>query len=64
MRGPLALTKKYNAWADRRLIDLFERFATTCFTEYGSKVKYWLTFNEVNNVLRLPYLAAGILVPQ
>ncbi len=61
--SPLALTKKYNAWADRRLIDLFERFATTCFTEYGSKVKYWLTFNEVNNVLRLPYLAAGILVP-
>ena len=58
--SPLALTKKYNAWMDRRLIELFERFARTCFTEYGSKVKYWLTFNEINNIMKAPFLAAGI----
>lgn len=59
--SPLELTRRYNGWADRRLVELFDRFARTCFAEYGSKVTYWLTFNEVNNVLRLPFLAAGVV---
>ncbi|WP_368270946.1 glycoside hydrolase family 1 protein [Enterocloster lavalensis] len=58
--SPLALTKKYNGWADRRLIGLFEKYARTIFTRYRDKVKYWMTFNEINNVIRLPYLAAGV----
>lgn len=58
--SPLALTKKYNGWADRRLIGLFERYAETIFRRYRGKVKYWMTFNEINNVIRLPYLAAGV----
>ena len=45
---PLALTEKYNGWADRRLIKLFERYARTVFQRYKGKVKYWLTFNEIN----------------
>ena len=38
--SPLALTKKYNGWADRRLIGLFEKYARTIFTRYRDKVKY------------------------
>ncbi len=59
---PLALTEKYNGWADRRLIDLFERYARTVFQRYKGKVKYWLTFNEINCAC-LPlgnYMALGI----
>lgn len=59
---PLALTEKYNGWADRRLIDLFERYARTVFRRYRGKVKYWLTFNEINCAC-LPlgnYMALGI----
>ena len=52
--SPLALTKKYNGWADRRLIGLFGKYARTIFTRYRDKVKYWMTFNEINNVIRLP----------
>lgn len=58
--SPLALTKKYNGWADRRLIGLFEKYSRTIFERYKTKVKYWMTFNEINNVLRIPYLAAGV----
>ena len=57
---PLALTKKYNGWANRKLIDLFDRYARTCFENFGDQVRYWLTFNEVNNMLKAPYLAAAI----
>ncbi|MEE3488501.1 MAG: 6-phospho-beta-glucosidase [Bulleidia sp.] len=45
---PLYLTEKYNGWADRRVIDLFVKYACTVFTRYKDKVKYWLTFNEIN----------------
>ncbi|WP_124067230.1 glycoside hydrolase family 1 protein [Clostridium sp. E02] len=58
--SPLELTKKYNGWADRRLIGLFEKYSKVLFERYKDKVKYWMTFNEINNVMRLPYLAAGV----
>ena len=45
---PLHLTEKYNGWADRHVIDLFEKYVRTVVTRYRGKVKYWLTFNEIN----------------
>ena len=45
---PFALTEKYNGWASRELIDLYVRYCETIFTRYKDKVKYWLTFNEIN----------------
>ncbi len=57
---PLALTKKYNSWASREMIDIFDKFARACFENFGDQVKYWLTFNEINNIFKAPYLAAGM----
>ena len=45
---PFALTKKMNGWASRECIDLFVKYAKTLFRHYKGKVKYWLTFNEIN----------------
>lgn len=45
---PLNLTNKYNGWADRRVIDLFVKYAKTVFAYYKEDVRYWLTFNEIN----------------
>lgn len=45
---PFALTEKYNGWSSRECIDLFVRYAETLFKRYKGKVKYWLTFNEIN----------------
>ncbi|MBO0458140.1 glycoside hydrolase family 1 protein [Enterococcus hulanensis] len=45
---PFALTKKYNGWADRRLVELYIRYAKVLFDRYKGKVTYWLTFNEIN----------------
>jgi 6-phospho-beta-glucosidase len=46
---PLNLVNKYGGWRSRKLIDLFLKFAVTCFERYHDKVKYWMTFNEINN---------------
>ena len=35
---PIALALNHDGWSDRRVVDLFVRFATTCFTEFGSLV--------------------------
>ncbi len=45
---PLGLTLKYNGWASRETISDFTRFTQTVFERYKDKVKYWITFNEIN----------------
>lgn len=57
---PLALAEKYGGWSDRRLINLYLRFAETLFRRYKDQVKYWLTFNEINMTLHAPFNGAGI----
>ena len=46
---PLHLVQEYGGWRNRKLIDFFVKFAVTCFERYKDKVKYWMTFNEINN---------------
>ncbi|GKU26490.1 6-phospho-beta-glucosidase [Clostridium folliculivorans] len=46
---PYGLAKKYGGWRGREVIDCFVRYAKTVFTRYQHKVKYWMTFNEINN---------------
>ena len=60
---PLALVKKYGGWRDRRLIDLSVRYAKTVMSRYKDKVKYWMTFNEINSIFiaKVPWHQAGII---
>ena len=46
--SPFNLTKKWNGWASRKMIDCYLNFCKAIFTRYKGKVKYWLTFNEIN----------------
>ncbi|WP_160677608.1 glycoside hydrolase family 1 protein [Clostridium sp. C8-1-8] len=61
---PLALAKNYDGWVNRKLIGFFENYVRTIFTRYKDKVKYWLTFNEINSALHAPYMSAGIWTPK
>ena len=60
---PFNLTKKYNGWASRNLIDFFVNYCSVIFNRYKDKVKYWLTFNEINcgTMPMGGYLGLGIL---
>ena len=46
---PYHLVTEYGGWRSRKLVDFFVRFAKVCFERYKDKVKYWMTFNEINN---------------
>lgn len=56
---PLHLIKEYGAWKNRKLIGFFERYARTVFERYKSKVKYWMTFNEINGATHIPLFGLG-----
>ena len=58
---PIALIKKYGGWKDRRMIDAYLKYCTAIFNRYKNKVKYWLTFNEINMLLHLSFMGAGIV---
>lgn len=45
---PYELTRKYNGWTSRLLIDLYVKYCEVLFNRFKGKVKYWLTFNEIN----------------
>ena len=60
---PFALCKKYNGWASREMIDIFSKYCEVIFKRYKGRVKYWLTFNEINSAT-MPmggFLSQGML---
>lgn len=61
---PLHLAKKYDGWRDRRLIEFFLRYCRTVFARYRGKVRYWMTFNEINAIRHFPLMGAGIWTPK
>ena len=58
---PLALAAKYNGWDNRHLVGAFVKYAETCFERFAGKVKYYLTFNEINCIEYAPYVTAGLI---
>ena len=57
----IKLVTDYRGWYSREVIDMFTKFAKVCFERFGKYAKYWLTFNEVDAMLRHP-LTSGALV--
>lgn len=63
---PYNLVKKYGGFRSRKVVDYFCKFAETVFTRYKGKIKYYLTFNEINNQMSyqedlMPFVNSGIL---
>lgn len=57
---PWELVKKHGGWGNRKTIGFFEHYARTVFQRYQNKVKYWLTFNEINMSLHAPLTGVGL----
>ena len=58
---PIHLIEKYGGWRSRTLIELYKRLVTVLFNRYKGLVRYWLTFNEINMILHLPFMGAGLV---
>lgn len=63
---PYNLVKKYGGFRSRKVVDYFVEFAKTVFIRYKGKIKYYLTFNEINNQMNyqddlMPFVNSGII---
>ena len=63
---PYNLVKKYGGFRNRKVVDFFCKYAQTVFERYKGKIKYYLTFNEINNQMSynedlMPYVNSGLL---
>ena len=58
---PINLVLNYNGWYDREIIDMFVKYVDVITDRYKDKVKYWLTFNEVDSMIRHPYTTGGLV---
>lgn len=46
---PYNLVKKYGGFRSRKVIEYFVRYSKVVMERYKDKVRYWMTFNEINN---------------
>ena len=58
---PLHLLTEYGGWLNEKLIEYWMNYVKVVFNRYKGKVKYWMTFNEINNIFRIPFAAGGVL---
>ncbi len=58
---PMHLVTEYGSWRNRRMVDFYLKYCETVFRRFAGKVKYWLTFNEINMLLHMPFMGAGLL---
>ena len=58
---PMHLITKYGGWKNHIMISFYEKLVTVLFNRYKGLVKYWLTFNEINMILHLPFMGAGLM---
>jgi len=57
---PLYLVDHYGGWKNRKLVNFYVHYAETVFKRYKNKVKYWMSFNEINSMMFHPYVSAGL----
>ncbi|MDY4196442.1 MAG: 6-phospho-beta-glucosidase [Peptoniphilaceae bacterium] len=57
---PMGLVEKYGGWRNRKMVEFYARLVRVLFERYHEKVKYWLTFNEINMILGASFMGAGL----
>lgn len=58
---PVVLVEKFGGWYNRELIDLYLRYCEIIFNRYKGKVKYWVTFNEINMSIKAGPKTMGVI---
>lgn len=61
---PLHLVTEYGGFANKKLIDFFERYAKVLLERYKGKVKYWIVFNQVNLIPLVNFGSLGLYEEQ
>jgi len=59
---PQKIQDQHNGWLGEETIELFNHYASACFTLFGDRVKHWITINESWVVSVLGY-GQGVFAP-
>lgn len=58
---PVHLIRQYGGWKNRKMIDFYKNLCEVLFTRFKDLVDFWLTFNEINIILKAPFMGAGLV---
>ena len=58
---PLALVEKYGGWKNRKLVDLYVKYAKVIFDRLGKYLDFVVPFNEINTGFFSPFNGLGLL---
>lgn len=61
---PDYLAKTFNGFADSRVVDLYAMHVEQVVERLKDKVKYWITYNEINTAPAMPDMIAGATRPE
>ena len=59
---PLHLVEQYGSWRNRKVVACYVKYCEAVFRRFKGKVKYYLTFNEINMLLHMPFVGAGLRI--
>lgn len=57
---PLVIATEYGGWCNKEVIKFFQIYCHTVFEHFKGRVKYWMSFNEINATLEIPLKGAAI----
>ncbi|HET6786222.1 MAG TPA: glycoside hydrolase family 1 protein, partial [Erysipelotrichaceae bacterium] len=61
---PDNLLRKYNGFFNKKVVDLYNHHVEVLVNRFKGKVKYWITYNEMNTFQYLPRLITGSIKPE
>lgn len=61
---PDYLFKTYNGFYSREVVDLYAKHVAVVANRFKHKVKYWITYNEINTFPHLTRLITGSIQPE
>lgn len=61
---PLWVVEKYNGFVNRKVVDLYEHYVRTIVQRYHDRVKYWISFCEINVMNHMLYMVGGTVLKE
>lgn len=59
---PLWVVEKYNGFYNKKVVELYEHYVRTIVLRYHDRVKYWISFCEINVMNHALYMIGGTIV--
>lgn len=59
---PLWVVEKYNGFVNRKTVELYQKYIETIVNRYHDRVKYWISFCEINVMNSALYMVAGTVL--